>query len=73
MTLLLLGLARAIALFARGVWALAGENQKVATRLNGSCVNLTGYQSAEDIVIDAERRVAYAVSGDRRSIRSGNG
>lgn len=73
MTLLLLGLARAIALFARGVWALAGENLKVATRLNGSCVKLTGYQSAEDIVIDAERRVAYAVSGDRRSIRSGNG
>lgn len=71
MTLLLLGLALAIGLFARGIWARAGENLEVVTRFNGSCVKLNGHQGAEDIVVDAERRVAYAVGGDRRSFRSG--
>jgi hypothetical protein len=30
-----------------------------------------GAQGAEEIVIDAERRIAYGVGGDRRSFRSG--
>lgn len=55
----------------RGVWVRAGETNEVASLINGTCSKLAGYQGAEDIVIDADRRVAYAVGGDRRSFRSG--
>ena len=58
-------------IFARGVWSRAGEGVEVVTKYDGECTKLSGYQGAEDIVIDAERRMAYAVGGDRRSFRSG--
>lgn len=58
-------------LFARGVWSRAGEGIEVVTKYEGQCTKLSGYPGAEDIVVDVERRIAYAVGGDRRSFRSG--
>lgn len=69
--LAVLGVVLSAGLFAGSVWARAGEGTNVATRFADNCTKLTGYQGAEDIVLDAERRVAYAVGGDRRSFRSG--
>lgn len=57
--------------FVHGVWARAGEDLTVVTRFNGQCLPLAGYQGAEDIVVDREGGVTYAVGGDRRSFRSG--
>ena len=69
--LALITVVASVGFFARSVWARAGENTQVATRFDGTCTKLAGYQGAEDIVLDAERRQAYAVGGDRRSFRSG--
>jgi len=58
-------------LFARGVWLRSGENRTIISSFDGTCTPLTGFNGPEDIVLDAERRIAYIVGGDRRSFRSG--
>ena len=68
---ILLSLLGWLAYFGQGVWERMGENREVASNFSGQCNKLTGVNAPEDIVLDAERRIAYAVGGDRRSFRSG--
>ena len=71
--LLLAGLAAGLssATFLWRIYERAGETKSIASRIEGICTKLDGFQAAEDLVLDSERRVVYAVGGDRRSFRSG--
>jgi arylesterase / paraoxonase len=66
--LLVLG---AVVFFGWKVYVHAGENLTVLSQGVENCEKLVGYEGAEDIVIDDQRRLAYAVGGNRRSFRGG--
>ena len=68
---LLIGVLVAAALFVQSVRVNAGETRVIVSKLSNKCRALNGFQGAEDIVLDEEKRVAYAVGGDRRSFRGG--
>jgi arylesterase / paraoxonase len=59
------------AFFGWKVYARAGENLTIVSRGTENCEKLAGYQGAEDIVVDEERQLAYAIGGNRRSFRGG--
>lgn len=61
----------AASLFAADVWARSGESRKIVSHYDGVCKRMPGVNGPEDIVINSNSGLAYAVGGDRRSLRKG--
>jgi len=57
--------------FAVDVRARSGEARTIVSHYDGVCTRLSGVNGPEDIVVHPSSGQAYAVGGDRRSLRKG--